>query len=103
MIAEETGDISYTEKAMFYFNEVPKLRIRFAGKTVPIEKFAIIQSEKFILGNKPIMLPIFDYVYIFNMFIIIAKNKKLIAKITECIEKKIKEYEHEKGTLDKDR
>lgn len=37
--------------------QVPDLRVRFAGKTVPAEKFAIVQSQRYFNHNNQLVLP----------------------------------------------
>lgn len=48
---------------------VPQLRIRYAGKTVPPEKFSVIRSQQYTDGErKNILLPALELYYMWNMF-----------------------------------
>ena len=40
-----------------YFREVPRLKQRIAGKSLPIEKFAVFKAKRFIEQNGYLTLP----------------------------------------------
>ena len=48
------------EKLMYFlscFREVPKLKQRIAGKSIPIEKFAVRKAQRYYDQGKRLVLP----------------------------------------------
>lgn len=48
---------------------VEKLRTRFAGKTLPPEKFAVTMATRYMNGEKQLVLPALPLFYIWNIFV----------------------------------
>ncbi|KAH7638360.1 tetratricopeptide repeat protein 39b-like protein [Dermatophagoides farinae] len=67
--------------------QVPDLRVRFAGKTVPAEKFAIVQSQRYFNHNNQLVLPAIEYMYIWNIFAVIGQSPHLLNPILERVQK----------------
>lgn len=61
------------------------------------EKFAITHAEKYFITNEHLLLPAIEYIYIWNLFAIIEKDKRLITPILDRVEKKIGQYKNEIG------
>lgn len=80
-------------------NSVPGLRIRYAGKTVPCEKFAIVKSEKYYEedSNGSLLMPALEFIYIWNMFAILDKAPHYAQKILDIVDVNIKRYEPKEG------
>lgn len=80
---------------------VPKLRIRYAGKTIPAEKFAITRAMKFLEQSNRLTLPSLEYLYIWNIFAVFKNNTKqldgLLCLINSEIEYLDKYYDAEKN------
>ncbi|UXI18046.1 hypothetical protein NH340_JMT03989 [Sarcoptes scabiei] len=74
--------------------EVPGLRLRFAGKTIPAEKFAIVHSQKYLNQKESLTLPTIEYMYVWNIFPIVGRSPDLLKPILELIEKNEK-IEHQ--------
>jgi tetratricopeptide (TPR) repeat protein len=48
--------------------KVIDLRIRYVGRTLPPEKFAITKAERFLKNDQALTLPIYELFYIWNVF-----------------------------------
>ena len=86
-------------------NSVPGLRIRYAGKTVPCEKFAIVKSEKYYEEDPKgsLLMPALEFIYIWNMFAILDKVPNYAQKILDIVEENIPKYEPKDGVDGKSR
>lgn len=63
----ETGDMDLKERIAEEMSQLPKLRRRIGGKTVPVEKLAIYHSARFIRENKTLSVPIYEIFYFYNI------------------------------------
>lgn len=61
------------------------------------EKFAITHAEKYFIAGEHLLLPAIEYIYIWNLFAIIEKDKRLVTPILDRVEKKIGQYKNESG------
>ena len=61
------------------------------------EKFAITHAEKYFITGEHLLLPAIEYIYIWNLFVVCEKDKRLITPILERVEKKIGQYKNEIG------
>lgn len=77
--------------------EVPKLKQRIAGKSVPIEKFAVRKSELFFEQSKRLTLPGYELIYIWNGFLILSKSPELLDPILLKAEATLQEMALQKG------
>lgn len=92
--------------------KVPSLRIRYAGKTIPADKFAITRSLKFCQENNRLSLPSLEFLYIWNIFSTLKSNPGRVERLLSCIDSEIEyinksiEFESgerwEKGEKDED-
>lgn len=85
-------------------SSVPGLRIRYAGKTVPCEKFAIVKSEKYYEEDTKgsLLMPALEFMYIWNMFAILDKVPTYAQKILDLVDANIKRYEPKSGDQSND-
>lgn len=90
MIYLQNGKEEYKTEAIELLKKVPSLRIRYAGKTIPAEKFAISTSERMISGEKAILLPAYEFMYIWNIWAILDKHQEAVNPILSNIESTIK-------------
>jgi len=67
---------------------VPSLRIRYAGKTIPADKFAIERSIRFCNQNNGLTMPAMEFLYIWNIFCILKNNKPQVEKILKFIDQR---------------
>lgn len=77
--------------------QVPTYKQRIAGKSLPMEKFVIKRTERYFAQKKNLVLPIFELMYVWNLFRIIGKRQDLILNIF----KRIEETERELKTASK--
>ncbi|XP_029660077.1 tetratricopeptide repeat protein 39B-like [Formica exsecta] len=66
--------------------QVPTYKQRIAGKSLPMEKFVIKRTERYFAQKKNLILPIFELMYVWNLFRIIGKRQDLILNIFKTIE-----------------
>lgn len=67
----------------------PTFKQRFAGKSLPMEKFAIKRSERYFAQKKWLCLPAIELMYIWNLFRILGKKLELIQSVYKLIEKEL--------------
>ncbi|GFO11311.1 tetratricopeptide repeat protein 39b [Plakobranchus ocellatus] len=94
MCPEQTDE---TRKHIDYlFGEVPRLKQRIAGKSLPFEKFAVAKSQRYFTQGNYLILPALELIYVWNGFSIVGKNRELLERmlaevettLTEIIDKK---------------
>uniref|UniRef100_A0AAQ4QYP6 Tetratricopeptide repeat domain 39A n=1 Tax=Gasterosteus aculeatus aculeatus TaxID=481459 RepID=A0AAQ4QYP6_GASAC len=66
--------LTFGETAFTLFRQVPGLKQKIAGKSLPTEKFAIRKARRY-LAESPIALP--EMMYIWNGYTVIGKHKEL--------------------------
>lgn len=66
--------------------ELPMYKQRIAGKSLPMEKFVVKKSERWFLQNKSLVLPIFELMYVWNLFRIVGKRSHFIMNMYKIIE-----------------
>ncbi|XP_076261113.1 tetratricopeptide repeat protein 39B-like isoform X2 [Rhynchophorus ferrugineus] len=65
--------------------DVPKYKQRIAGKSLPMEKFAVKKSERYFSQKKDLTLPAIELMFLWNIFKIL-KNFNLSSKILKLID-----------------
>ena len=68
---------------------VPGLKQRIAGKSLPMEKFAIRKSERWIKQGGRLTLPGLELVYLWNGFTILGLHYKLVEQFCVVIEEEM--------------
>ncbi|KAG9275743.1 tetratricopeptide repeat protein 39B-like [Astyanax mexicanus] len=70
------------------FRQVDSLRLRFAGKSVPTEKFAARKARRYNSTNPvKLVIPALEMMYVWNGFTIVGKRPELAKNILTTIEK----------------
>lgn len=66
----ELSEVQSLKEVIFKsMEQVPLLRIRYAGKTIPVEKFSLVRAQEYTSGTKrELLLPALELYYIWNMF-----------------------------------
>ncbi|RWS25081.1 tetratricopeptide repeat protein 39B-like protein [Leptotrombidium deliense] len=100
MIAESENNDELKAKATEIIQTVPSLRHRYAGKTIPAEKFAITKSIKYMEQDEHLLLPALEFLYIWNIFAILEKCNHLVNPMLKLIEQKLNQYKYEKDLID---
>jgi len=68
------------------YRDIPSWKQRIAGKSIPMEKFAVKKCEQFFAQGKKLVLPAIELVYLWNGFKILGKKKELVKPILTLIE-----------------
>lgn len=104
MVMEAKGDESMRPQIDAAMALVPELKVRYAGKTIPPEKYAITKANMYIAGDKDLTLPAFELFYVWNIFAYAAGSTELCEPIMKLIEDKfeeVKDYPDQGKPLDK--
>ena len=81
------------------FSNVPKWKQRIAGKSIPMEKFAIAKSKLFLEQGNNLILPSLELIYMWNGFRTLGSRYKTIEPLYILVEKAIKAHERNKGNI----
>ncbi|KAL3868152.1 hypothetical protein ACJMK2_040986 [Sinanodonta woodiana] len=71
----------------FLMGEVPKLKQRIAGKSIPIEKFCVYKAKRFQDQNGHLTLPALELIFAWNGFSIVGKKPELLEPLLLIVEK----------------
>ncbi|KZC12619.1 Tetratricopeptide repeat protein 39B, partial [Dufourea novaeangliae] len=66
--------------------QAPTFKQRIAGKSLPLEKFIIKKTERYFAQKKNLVLPVFELMFVWNLFRIIGKRQDLMLNIFKLIE-----------------
>lgn len=69
------------------FSDAPKYKQRIAGKSLPMEKFAVKKTERFFAQQRQLTLPCIELMYLWNTFKILGKHFTLGDNILKLIDK----------------
>uniref|UniRef100_A0AAR2K3E2 Tetratricopeptide repeat protein 39B n=1 Tax=Pygocentrus nattereri TaxID=42514 RepID=A0AAR2K3E2_PYGNA len=76
------------EDVVELFRQVESLRLRFAGKSVPTEKFAARKARRYSSPNPiKLIVPALEMMYVWNGFTIVGKRPELTQNLLVTIEK----------------
>ncbi|XP_070195662.1 tetratricopeptide repeat protein 39B-like isoform X2 [Littorina saxatilis] len=73
----------------FLFSEVPRLKQRIAGKSLPFEKFAVAKAKRYMDQNEYLTLPAMELIYVWNGYNIIGKKLPLLEAMLVVIEQTV--------------
>ena len=80
-------------RQFYFFRNVPKWKQRIAGKSVPMEKFAVRKAERYLDQNNRLLLPALELIYVWNGFAILGQDFSLIERMFVLVEKEKKLHE----------
>ena len=76
---------------------VPSWKQKIAGKSLPMEKFAIRKSERFLEQGNYLVLPALELIYVWNGFKVIGKSWQMVEPVYVLVEKELEKVETEKS------
>lgn len=74
--------------------EAPEYKQRIAGKSLPLEKFAIRRAERYFAQKKKLCLPAVELMYIWNFFRVLGKKEVLVRNVFDLIERELKDLDN---------
>lgn len=77
--------------------DVPKYKQRIAGKSLPMEKFAVKRSLRFTNQNNRLFMPAIELLYLWNLFNVFGKRKSLCDNLYRLIDRNTKDLEKNPG------
>ncbi|XP_062589714.1 tetratricopeptide repeat protein 39B-like [Saccostrea cucullata] len=77
------------EHIQLLFKNVPRLKQRIAGKSIPIEKFSVHKVKRILEHKVDIVLPALELVYVWNGFSILGKKEELVDPVLTIVERTI--------------
>lgn len=80
-------------------SDVPKYKQRIAGKSLPMEKFAVKKAQRFFNQNNRLFMPAIELLYLWNLFNVFGKRKSLCDNLYRLIDKNTKDLEKNPGTV----
>ncbi|KAB7498064.1 Tetratricopeptide repeat protein 39B [Armadillidium nasatum] len=72
---------------------IPDLKQRIAGKSLPVEKFAIKKSRRFFAQGERLTLAAMELFYVWNFARILAKSSEDIERVYTTVERELKQME----------
>ncbi|XP_073994781.1 tetratricopeptide repeat protein 39B-like [Rhodnius prolixus] len=75
---------------------IPEWRQRFAGKSIPMEKFCVRRCERYILQKKFLVLPAIELIYVWNYFKILGKKWDLCHAVYKLILRALADFDRGK-------
>lgn len=81
----------------FFFSKIPNWKQRFAGKSIPLEKFCVRRCERYLAQGNFLILPSLELIYLWNYFKVLAKNISSIHAVYDLIVKELHKFNELKG------
>lgn len=69
------------------FRDVPRYKQRIAGKSLPMEKFAVKKAERYYNQNESLTVPILELMYIWNLFKSLKRQQDAAQDIYKIIDR----------------
>ncbi|KAI8509645.1 Tetratricopeptide repeat protein 39B [Branchiostoma belcheri] len=95
MCEDQTEDSR--QKLLTLFRQVPVLKQRIAGKSLPIEKFAVDKSARYE-EHQSLVLPGYELIYVWNGFTILGRRRELVEPVLTRVEATLQHLHREKDS-----
>uniref|UniRef100_A0A8D3CV25 Tetratricopeptide repeat domain 39A n=1 Tax=Scophthalmus maximus TaxID=52904 RepID=A0A8D3CV25_SCOMX len=97
----EDDCLTFGETALSLFRQVPALKQKIAGKSLPTEKFAIRKARRYLVDNPiPLPAPPLEMMYIWNGYTVIGKHKDLTEGMLKTLDEAQAKLERSEFTID---
>ena len=78
----DTGSASSgCDHATALLKSVPSMTQRIAGKSLPIEKFAVRKVKRFLAQGNRLILPGYELMYVWNGFSVLGENRFMTSPV----------------------
>ena len=76
---------------------VPTWKQKIAGKSLPMEKFAVAKADRFLAQGNHLVLPALELIYVWNGFKTLGKSWQTMDSVFVLVEKCLQDIELERG------
>ena len=85
------GDLTQSEREDQHqlMESVPGLKQRIAGKSLPMEKFAIRKAERWLAQGGRLTLPGLELVYLWNGFVVLGQHFNMVERYYVMVEEEL--------------
>ncbi|XP_035701762.1 tetratricopeptide repeat protein 39B isoform X2 [Folsomia candida] len=95
MMSEKLGRFE-TAELLQLFKDIPGWKQRIAGKSIPMEKFAVKKCERFFAQGNKLILPAVELLYLWNGFKVLGKQGDLVRPLLALVERHVRDLAREK-------
>ncbi|XP_049846348.1 tetratricopeptide repeat protein 39B-like isoform X1 [Schistocerca gregaria] len=92
MLGDDLTDDEQTE-IEYLMRHAPQWKQRIAGKSLPMEKFAVKKSERYFSQGKSLVLPGYELMYVWNLFKQIGKKWEMLDSVYKRVDKVLRKLE----------
>lgn len=97
---EEAQDAAVTAEISRAMEMVPKLRVRYAGRTYPAEKFSLMRAEKYFAQDESCQLPAYELFYVWNIFSMLKRDSRLLQPIADRVDRELESFDSDKRDME---
>uniref|UniRef100_A0A915I025 Tetratricopeptide repeat protein 39B n=1 Tax=Romanomermis culicivorax TaxID=13658 RepID=A0A915I025_ROMCU len=80
-----------TTEAENLLKQIPALKLKIAGKSIPLEKFCAAKSARYFRCDNRLIFPHYELLYLFNGFTILGENDQLVKPVLYDVESYLSE------------
>ena len=97
---EKDQDPSVAAEISRAMETVPKLRVRYAGRTYPAEKFSLKRAEKYFAQQESCQLPAYELFYVWNIFSMLRRDERLLLPILTRVDQELEHFDEDKRDIE---